>query len=465
MQALKKNLVSIIFGIIAILAVVAVFWPIGGWYDDLQKQLDRRAAVGAQLSSMANGSRQMPILSPDQTTPDQLTVFPTQEVINAGVAATSQVATQATAMVDTAVKANRHGDLLFPNSLPKPDDSTRFSFAQKYQDATTDYARWQPILNSGARPSPEEISSSLQALQDQINKEKLTYLPGPPDANGNKPVNPASEQDVKDDYDAKAPDVKPRMELGAATKYCVYLEPRSGALSFDQTIGVKEAPDADKIFNAQLGIWIIDDVAHAIARCNQLYSDPETPGGQPKADILHGAIKRIDLIGNPQAVSGSSTDATGGNGTAIPKVTTISASGRVCNALYDVVEFKVDLTVDAAKVPQIVREFEVGQFITVNNVQIIEVVDPALSASQGYRFGSKPVVRIELDCEELLLRQWTNDILPDTKKNGIASGLPTNAPEGTPEGMPEGMPEGGVGRPGMRGFPNGPPMGPPGRDR
>jgi len=52
-----------------------------------------------------------------------------------------------------------------------------------------------------------------------------------------------------------------------------------------------------------------------------------------------------------------------------------------------------------------VREFEVGQFITVNNVQVLEVVDPALSASQGYRFGDKPVIRVEFDCEEILLRQ------------------------------------------------------------
>jgi hypothetical protein len=431
MAVLKKNLASIIFGVVAILAVVSVFWPIGGWYQDLQTQLDRRASVGAQLTSLSTASRQMPTLSPDQTAPEQLTVFPTQEVINAGIAATGQVTTQAAAMVDAAVKANRHADLLFPNSLPKPDDSTRFSFAQKYQDATTNFARWQPILNSGSRPTPEEVTAALQALRDKINNERLTY--GPADSNGNRTVNPSSQQDADDEYNSESPDVKPRMETDAATKYSVYLEPKSNALSFDQSINIHVPPQADKIFDAQLAIWIIDDVTRAIARCNQLYSDPETPGGSPKADILHGAIKRIDLIGNPSAVEGGASDAAAGNGSPTPKVTTISASGRVCNALYDVVTFKVDLTVDAAKLPQIVREFEVGQFITVNNVQIIEVVDPAGSASQGYRFGSKPVIRVELDCEELLLRQWTNEVLPDTKKNGIGSGLPNVQGPG-PEG-------------------------------
>jgi hypothetical protein len=436
MAVLKKNLVSIIFGVVAILAVVSVFWPIGGWYDDLQAQLNKRVAVDSQLLSLGSEPRQMPTLSPDQATPAQLTVFPNQDVINAGVAAAAQVSAQAAAMVDAAVKANRHSDLLVPNSLPKPDDATRFSFAQKYKEATTNYARWQPILNFGQRPTDDEINADLQALQDRINSEKLTYLPGPPDASGNRPVNPQSQQDAADEYNAEGPLEKPRMQMEAATKYSVYLE--NGALSFDQTINLKDPPSADKIFDAQLAIWIIDDVAHAIARCNQLYSDPDAPGGEPKPDILHGAIKRIDLIGNPQAVNGGASDFSAGNGSPTPKVTTVSPSGRVCNALYDVVEFKVDLTIDAAKLPQIIREFEVGQFITVNNVQIIEVVDPAISASQGYRFGDKPVIRVELDCEELLMRQWTNDVLPDTKKNGIGAGIP-NGPGAVPAEGPPGM--------------------------
>jgi hypothetical protein len=434
MQVLKKNLASLIFAVVAILAVVSVFWPIGGWYDQLQTQLDRRVAVAGQMTSLASAPRMMPTLSPDQATPAQLTVFPVQEVINAGIAATGQVTAQAAAMVDTAVKANRHSDLLFPNCLPKPDDSTRFSFAQKYQEATTNYAQWQPILNSGRRPTDDEINADLQALRDKINSEKLTY--GPPDAQGNRQVNPASQQDADDQFNTESPLRKPQMQMDAATKYSVYLEP--GALSFDQTINVHVPPQADKIFDAQLAIWTIDDVTHAIARCNQLYSDGDAADGPPKADILHAAIKRIDLIGNPQAVNGTAADFTAGNGGPTPKEANVSASGRVCNALYDVVNFKVDLTVDAAKLPQIVREFEVGQFITVNNVQVLEVVDPALSASQGYRFGDKPVIRVEFDCEEILLRQWTNDVLPDTKKNGIGQGIPTGPGMVPSEGGPPG---------------------------
>jgi hypothetical protein len=115
--------------------------------------------------------------------------------------------------------------------------------------------------------------------------------------------------------------------------------------------------------------------------------------------------------------------------------------------------------VDAAKLTQVVRELEAGQFITVLNVQIKEVVDPVMSASSpqgGFRYGNKPVIRVEIDCEELLLRSWTNSILPDSRKNGLGSavlGSPTdNGGQPTYPGAPMGP-----------GGPYGPgPYGPPG---
>jgi len=105
--------------------------------------------------------------------------------------------------------------------------------------------------------------------------------------------------------------------------------------------------------------------------------------------------------------------------------------------------------VDASKIPQIIRELEVGQFITVLNFQLTEVVDPALAAASplgGFHYGNKPVVLIELDCEELLMRNWTDNILPDTRKGGLGKaqlGVPTdNSGGGGPQFGPGGPPPG-----------------------
>ena len=88
--------------------------------------------------------------------------------------------------------------------------------------------------------------------------------------------------------------------------------------------------------------------------------------------------------------------------------------------MYDVWRYDVVMDVDAAKINQIIRQFEVGQWITVLNVQIASV-DNAMQAVSGYMYGNKPVVRLSLHCEELFLRSWTDPITPPTRKNGAGA--------------------------------------------
>jgi hypothetical protein len=166
-------------------------------------------------------------------------------------------------------------------------------------------------------------------------------------------------------------------------------------------------------------------------------------------------VKAIEGIDPPSPVLASTgVDATAGVSAAVPKVPTVSPTGRVCNGLYDVLRFKIRLVVDASKLAQIVKAIEVGQFITVLNVQITEVVDPAVAASNplgGYRYGNKPVLRVELDCEELLMRKWTDDILPDDRKNGLGK-----ATLGSPTDNGGQQYDSNPGMPGMPGMPGGP---------
>ena len=44
MDIIKKNLISIIFGVIAIVAIVASFYPLGGFFTDLQSSMTAREA-------------------------------------------------------------------------------------------------------------------------------------------------------------------------------------------------------------------------------------------------------------------------------------------------------------------------------------------------------------------------------------------------------------------------------------
>jgi hypothetical protein len=406
------------------------------------------------MDSLQRQQRMMPLLSPDEVNPAPLDVFPTQPVIDAAGRATQQVSDEAAKMVQRAQIANQH-NLFFPNELPKPDDQSRYEFAYNYQQATAGYTRWQAILDSTVPPTADEIKGELDKLQNQINQNRLV-----PDSSGNG-YTAASQEEAKEEFDLESPSVEPRMELERAQQHRVYLLPNS--LPIDPTITRLQVPTPEKICNAQLVMWILDDVAEAIARANESYSEPASAGGPPQHDILHSAVKQIEAVdlatGGP-VISSNASDISAGKNSLVPKVPTVSPSGRVCNALYDVVRFRIRLIVDAAKVPQIIRELEVGQFITVLNVQFDEVIDPAVMGAGagpgggnqegGFRFGNRPVIRIDLDCEELFMHAWTDSILPDSMKAGLGKGSmsPDNNGGGA-SGMAPGMmpPGGGFGPP------------------
>jgi hypothetical protein len=455
MEVVKKNLVSIICGVIALMAVGALFWPISGLYAGLLTQLDARVQVSSSLDSLANTPRTMPLLSPDDTNPQPLEVFPNDQVIAAATKAAGLVTQQAQNMLDYATSVNQR-TMLVDNELPKPDDATRYAFANQYAAAITDYSRWQKILDSTSPPSPAEVQAEKDAKFDEIKKNKLIY-----DPQGN--VDPQSMTDAQSEYDEESPNVQPQMELERAQQHRIYLllPPTANPLPVDASIKVSSYPSPEQICNAQIVIWVLDDICNAIAQANELYSDPMTQGGLPQHDILHSAVKAIEGIDPPQPmISATAVDPSAGVTSPVPKVPTVSPTGRVCNGRYDVLRFKIRLVVDAAKLPQVVKALEVGQFITVLNVQINEVVDPAIAASNpqgGFRYGNKPVVRVEIDCEELLMRTWTDKILPDDMKNGLGKatlGVPTDNSGQQPMYGPGGQPMYGPGGP------NGP-YGPP----
>lgn len=434
MEVLKKNLTSIVLGVVVILAVAAIFWPISGMYTDLQKKLALRLAVQTSMDNLLKAQRHLPLVSPDQTDPGVLAVFPSQAVIDAGKAATDEVATQAEAMMQKAVEYNRH-ILIFPNALPKPDDATKYSFAQKYIEETTNYARWQQILNSGPAPTADEINKAVQDLKDRIYKKWGLQ----PNGSGD----PAAVRQAADDLNAEVVKIKPALLMAAARKYSIYMQlptqGQIGVLPYDTTVSIAAGhapPRPEQIWADQLGIWILDDITHAIARTNRLWSDSDSPGGPPVCDILHAPIKQLERVDNLLAVtSPKADDSLAGVGGPTPKVPSVSPTGRVCNALYDVERFRVALVVDATKIPIILRELQSQQFLSILNVQINEVVDPAIAAANGYRYEDKPVpvVRMELDCEDLLMRNWTSDLMPDSIKSGtVKSAAPGagNAPSG-----------------------------------
>src|SRR4051812_42547258 len=88
MEIVKKNLVSIICGVVALLALVAVFvWPLDGYYEDLQTKTKKRADVQGKATGLLNKTRTLPVFDPNSPTGKPLPKFPSQQIIKLGTAA------------------------------------------------------------------------------------------------------------------------------------------------------------------------------------------------------------------------------------------------------------------------------------------------------------------------------------------------------------------------------------------
>jgi hypothetical protein len=415
MEIVKKNLVSIIMGVVAILGVVAIYvWPIPGLYVTLGTELRSRLIVGGQVSGLLKAQRTLPLLRIDTTVQDPLNTFPNERVIEAGNNALTALTNRANEMFQVAVKANQH-DLLTPTELPNPQDKDKYDYAEKYVAETKGYARWRAILNALGKPTAAEITQAQADKRAAINSQYLIQLP-----NGGG-IDPDSQKIADAEYKTELPSIASDVQKLRAMQISCYLEDKvlQGVDTTNINVTNTQNMTPAMIFDTQMNIWCIDDVCHAIADCNKTYSDPAVPGGPPVDDALHAPIKMLEIMTPYSAQAGGTAQPD--IHTALVKYAPASDTERVCNAMYDVVRYQIRLVVDAEKLPLVIRQFQANRFLTVQMVQIVQVMDPAVQAVAGYRFGDKPCLEVEFRCEELFLHQWTDPILPDSRKPNLGN--------------------------------------------
>src|SRR5687768_16916548 len=106
MDIVKKNILSIICGVIVLLAIIASVYPLGGYIEELDGKLKARQAVASEVDGMATKQRQLPVVDPDTTETQPLTTFPNDAIIKKGDEVTKQVAAESLKMRDAAVDLN-----------------------------------------------------------------------------------------------------------------------------------------------------------------------------------------------------------------------------------------------------------------------------------------------------------------------------------------------------------------------
>jgi hypothetical protein len=425
MDLIKKNIASIILGVVALLAVIAVFvYPVPGYYAGLKADGEARLKVYNDVQALNTQKRQLPILDPESTEPKPLEVFPTQPVIDFGTNLTKEVAEKSKGLFDEFVKVNKH-QLLLPMSLPAPNPVTGINFIAAYQRRVNPPPAPEDrsgsiqveILKAGTPPTEADITRAKEELKNRISRERLVWDKGV--AINQEAVN----QEIASQL-AQLPDV---LRAQAAKSCLIYVNPDS--INVNPAIVGNQSPDPVHIWNAQVQLWVQEDVCTALRTLNSQPVKQADGKMEPPADVQTTPVKHLYKLEVPTMFGGAGAAMIAPPAGADPNAPNyaLSPTGRQSNSLYDVIPFHLIVNVEVDKVPALLAELTRNRLITVRQVESINPIDAATEAAKGYNYGSKPIVQVALSGEELLMRQWTTPFMPEAVKKALQIQPPATA--------------------------------------
>lgn len=404
-EILKKNMLSLVCLLVAIIAVVAVFWLQSSKFSALQAQLDSRKAEYDSLHTLAGKlqTRKKPMIDPAEGDPPPLGQFPTERVIEAAQTVTSRVAEESKAVLDEAVKRNEHQPLV-KDVLPKPNFGTFFSYQSAYQAAIALESMNSPDPNVRANTMPIKILKAgipptQTDVEAEIERRKQEML-------GNMvPGSNNAQQLVDQQVTMLQSTVPDEMRRKAATDSKIYINPDAMDV-YPNILGVTQPATGATVYFSQVGLWVQQDVCEALADANK-----------DAKNVLDAPVKHLIKIDVTEE-AGHANVGTPGGGQPQPDASQPqphTPTDRKSNAMYDVIPFRLSLIVDAARVPWVLQELSHNRFITVTNMNVTSK-DPAQAMLGGYYYGQAQLVQLDLECEELFLHAWLQKYMPDEIK-------------------------------------------------
>jgi hypothetical protein len=403
MEMVKKNIVSVICGVIALIALIALVWPISGMYDEQATVLKARQRVDSDINNLLKAKRSWPVI-PDLQSGESapLKRFPSEDVIKKGIEIKDQVKKQADMMANEVAQDNRH-DILYERSLPNPGD-VRFQFRNAYLAMVQDGPNGPSALRAAVGGMMPPTEADVKAERDRIwiatYKTKIVNVAG----------NEVNYPQELADWRQEAEGVPLKLQIETSHKAKVYIEPNW--LSIQKLmIQDTQAPKDPEIWFAQNMLWVQMDIIDAINRLNAGAKNVQ------EATIKH--IFQIDIpddqnmyVVNPNTANNNTPPPPN---EAPAKVYSVSFTGRVSNPLYDVIQFQLVMNVEAAKIPLILTELQKNKLITILQADHL-AVDGIAEAEKGFIYGDVPVARLTIRGEELFLRSWTTPLMPPVIK-------------------------------------------------
>ncbi|GEM_PF-5700791 len=461
MEIVKKNILNIICGVVAVVAVVLWFWPLGSWKSEAQAKLSQRATVNVAMQSLLKQPRSLPSVSLDGGTTQKLDVFPTPKVIAWADGLKQKLADEAQLVKKEAVAMNVR-PVLLEGVLPVAQPTKDYEFREVYLKAVQ---ALPGKLRMGPPPTSEEIDAAIEKLWVTQYEPRVVKRDGIAD--------PASLQEQQEASDKESKLVPERLKQQRAKDLLCYMS--EGTVVPDAAIGSPSsgtAPLPQTIWYAQMHYWVQEEVLSAIVEANRRASKQQCVIDAPVKYVrtltiaeYRGDLAAIPAAGGEGAGAGMGGPRMGGGGglsaddAALMRAARAeqragmgpmgggmggparamagsggmpgeSFTGRKCNALYDVIPVQLVLDVEAAQLPYVLAQLGYNGFITPYDVSISSVDSVVTSLQENVVYGSTPVVRATISCEVLMFRDWTAPLMPAPIKQALGVAGESPAPAG-----------------------------------
>lgn len=426
MEIVKKHILSVICGVVALVALVLAFWPLGSMKEQALSQLNTRGQRYTQLQSLRTRARHLPVLDISTAEAPLLAGFPSDGAIKKAEELAEKLRSEKNAVIAAAEEMNRR-ELLVQQSLPNAVQNTAFEFKERY---LATIAAFPKFMAGGQPPVAAEIDAAKVSLWETQFKPKIIVQNGV--------LDPISEADQKKAFDRAVLDLPEKEKHQRAEQIKVYLAPDAIQASSGITTTSGQAPSRKSIWYAQLTLWLQTDIANAISSANakaanvvvapvkqwiSLRVDPYRREGVAAAVNPGGAFGGFPSgFGGPGGPGGFGAPPAPAAAAATPGTTgelkfELSPTGRVCNPLYDVVPFNLVVDVQATQASMFLQELGRNRLITATSVNITPLNGNIMLASpNNFVYGPDPVVRLTITAEALYLRSWTEKLMPEEVK-------------------------------------------------
>lgn len=410
----SKRVGIIVSVVVLLLALVVPFYPLAGMLDQYRSDLQAAESRASEVEGLLSKTRRLPNLDPTSTAEaPALETFPTERIIEAATTARDQLAKQSNSMVAAVEQLNRRSPLI--NSFPRPSGIDQFNFRDGV--LATLQVRLPKIMRAVSPVTQDEIRREVERQVAELERTALRN----PDGS----LRPGIQQSMefrRRQIEAEVPIELPKRR---ATESSVYIDPPTGSqveravsATFapeERILSAQGAPDSMEMWFTQVRLWVQEDIAKAVAATNGNSQSVATSAVKRLQRIAFSGNEQLGFIlpGQPTetGIPGMATDPAA----AIPSQPAISFTGRVSNGTYDVIHVSIVAHVRTTDVARFAAEFPRQRLMTVLRLEVAPLV-PATLIREGFDYGPDEVVEVKMDLEALLLRSWTDPLIPQTAK-------------------------------------------------